>query len=138
MKTKILLILIIGFIGPFISCERNNDLINEPTIDGTWSLKNVSGGLIGINIEYNEGDVYWIFSKNEGTLVVENSIDSTGPKNIFSGLTSGTYNFKIQYESDLAVLYINDLKRGFLIIEEDSFTMNDGIAADGFITLFVK
>lgn len=85
----------------FSNCIESDDPTQEETLNGIWNLKNVHGGLQGINIDYSLGDVKWNFVTTNNTVVVENNIISTGPEDIFAGLDSGIYNYYIEQENDV-------------------------------------
>mgnify|MGYP004285581033 FL=1 len=108
------------------------------TLNGIWNLKNVSGGLAGINIDYNQGDVKWSFNLENNTLIVENNIITTGPEDIYAGLESGTYNIEITQSGEIQTLFINNTERGVLILLNDNLKIDDGLYADGFITEFER
>ena len=120
----------------FGACSTENDPGPTGVIDGAWSLKNVSGGFAGINIDYDHKSVVWTFNQQIGILQVENLIDSTGPEDIHAKLNSGTYDFSIKSENDADVLYINNSKMGKVIVLGTTFYLDDEIAADGFMMEF--
>ena len=101
-------------------------------------MKNVSGGLQGINIDYSLGEVKWTFNPSNSTLIVENIIDSTGPKDIYAGHNSGTYNYEIRQDGEINTLFIDDVKRGVIILIDSELKIDDGLAADGFIAEFER
>lgn len=131
------LYILIGF-GLLTSCKNDDVSTHEETISGIWNLKNVSGGLQGINIDYNEGEVQWNFNPSNKTLIVENNIITTGPEDIYAGLDSGTYNYEIQQDAETQTLFINDVQRGIIILLNDNLKIDDGLATDGFITEFER
>jgi len=139
MNTKVFTLLLFIGIGFFISCNGNDDSsTKEETISGIWNLKNVHGGLQGINIGYALGNVKWNFNLENNTLIVENNIVTTGPEDIYSGLDSGTYNFGIEQNGEIQTLFINDTKRGVIILVNNNLKIDDGLASDGFITEFER
>ncbi|TRX61860.1 hypothetical protein FNH22_03535 [Fulvivirga sp. M361] len=139
MKSTIFTLIIAFVIGLFTGCGQDDDPTTQAqTINGTWNLSNVSGGLTGINIDYNVGEVSWVFNENTKVLIIENNIESTGPEDIYAGLESGTYDYKIQHEDDHQVLYIDGAERGILKIEDNILKIDDGVAVDGFLTEFER
>jgi hypothetical protein len=128
----------------FASCDNEADPtqelviqeIQEQEIQETWNLKNVNGGMIGLNIDYNSGEVIWTFQESTNKLIIQNNIESTGPEDIYAGLDSGTYDYEILEENESQVLYIDGSLRGVLLITNSTLTIDDGIAADGYITSF--
>lgn len=138
MKSKILTLIVILSIVLFTNCSNDDDSNQTETINGIWNLKNVSGGLQGINIDYNEGDVKWDFNLENNTLVVENNILTTGPEDIYAGLDSGTYTIKIEKNGETETLFVEDTKRGVLILLNTNLKIDDNLAADGLITEFER
>jgi len=137
MKTKLLVWLIIG-VG-FLSACKNDDLSpKKASINGIWNLKNVSGGFVGVDIDYTEGQVIWNFNPTNTTLIVEKNIVTTGPESIYSGLDNGTYSYEIKTNGDTQTLYIDAIEHGLLMITDSTLSIDNGIASDGFITLYER
>ncbi|WP_439128528.1 hypothetical protein [Polaribacter sp.] len=134
-KLSLLMVLVITL---FASCNINDNSTQTETLNGNWNLKNVSGGLQGINIDYSEGEVEWNFNLENNTLTIENNIITTGPKDIYAGLDSGTYNIEIKQNGNTEILFINDTERRVIILLNSNLKIDDGIAADGFITEFQR
>lgn len=133
--SKLSLLIILGFVL-LTSCTSDDDSGKVETIDGVWNLKNAMGGLPGVDLDYNEGDVKWEFNLVDKTLTVENKILTNGPKNIYSGIDSGTYPIKIEKDGEKETLFVNDTKRGVLILLDTSLKIDDDFAADGFVRAF--
>lgn len=136
---KLSLILILNLIFS-ISCSNSDDDSNQTeTLNGIWHLKNVSGGLQGVNIDYRQDDVIWNFNVENSTLIVENNIMTTGPEDIYFGLDSGTYSIRVEKSEETETLFIDDTKRGVIILlNSNNLKIDDGLAADGFITEFER
>jgi hypothetical protein len=135
-KLSFLIILSLVFLT---SCSNDDDSNQTETLNGIWNLKNVSGGLQGINIDYSQGEVKWNFNLGNNTLIIENNIITTGPKDIYAGLDSGTYNIRIEQNGNTETLFINDTERGVIILLSTSnLKIDDGLAADGFVTEFER
>jgi hypothetical protein len=130
------LLFLLVFIPLVFACSDDESNQTE-TLNGIWNLKNVSGGLAGINIDYNQGDVKWSFNLENNTLIVENNIITTGPEDIYAGLESGTYNIEITQSGEIQTLFINNTERGVLILLNDNLKIDDRFA-DGFITEFER
>lgn len=120
----------------FTNCNKDDDSTQAEILNGVWNLNKVWGGLQGINIDYNEGEVKWEFNLNNNTLTVVNNIMTTGPEDIYAGLESGTYNIQIKQSGESEKLYIDNNERGVIMITENNLKIDDGLAADGFITEF--
>lgn len=142
MKTKTVFVLLCFIVGLITSCSTTTTSIDNQnnTINGSWHLKNVSGGLMGINIDYQPGDVKWTFDTTTNTLAVENTIITTGPEDLYAGLDTGTYTYEIQVEETTQTLYINNVARGSIQLENNysTLTIDDGVAADGMMTTFIR
>lgn len=134
-KLSLLMILSLVF---FTSCNNDDDSIQAETLNGIWNLKNVSGGLQGLDIDYSQGEVVWNFNLENNTLIIENNIITTGPEDIYAGLESGTYNIEIIQSGGTETLYIDNNERGVIILTENNLKIDDGLAADGFITEFKR
>lgn len=142
MKTQFLIFLIFSF-GLLTSCHKDmDDTIDkgteEVTINGTWHLKNVSGGFAGIDVNYNQGDVLWTFNQNDNTLIVENNIMTTSPESTYARLESGTYTFEIEQNEGPQILFIDGNNTGEINLSADTVTIDDESGADGFIMTFMR
>lgn len=139
MKTKIYTFLFFVSLVFCTACTKNDDMIvPSDSVLGTWNLKKVYGGLQGINIDYSQGDVIWTFDFQNSTLIVENNITTNGPEDIHAGLDTGTYDFNIQQNGQVISLFIEGIKKGDLYVEDDKLSIDDGLVADGFVTVFVR
>ncbi len=133
--TKWLFLLIIPILLMSSCKEENNDILS---IEGTWKLNNVSGGLAGINIDYNDGDVNWIFTPTTQKLEVQNNIETDGPEQIYSMFDTGIYDYNIVNENDLEQLYIDGVNVGTITYDENEMNIDQGIAVDGLLMNFIK
>ncbi len=123
----------------FTNCNSDADSDQTETLNGVWNLKNVRGGLQGINIDYSLGDVVWNFDLENTTLVVENTIVTTGPEDVYAGLDSGTYNIQIVQNNETEILFIDDVERGVIVLMNGTtLKIDDDLAADGFTTEFER
>ena len=131
MKARILTILIIIGIGFLTSCNNDDVDIPEKTINGTWNLRNVKGGLASINNDYQKGDIQWTFNPINNTLTVANNI---GNDKAFT-LHSGTYQFNIEQNVESQILFVsnNDYRMVILSMDQNLIItddMNDGFTAE--------
>jgi hypothetical protein len=111
---------------------------NEITLNGNWNMKNVSGGLMGLNLDYNPGEVIWNFNTSTNELLVTNNILTTGPKSIYARFQSGTYNYFTIANNSMEQLYVDSALIGVITIGPSTLNLDDGVAADGFMTVFEK
>lgn len=142
MKTQFLILLIFSF-SLLTSCHKDiDDTIDkgneEVTINGTWHLKNVSGGFAGIDVNYNQGDVLWTFNQDDNTLIVENNIMTTDPESTYARLESGTYTYEVEQNEGSQILLIDGNDTGEINLSADTLTIDDESGADGFIMTFVR
>ena len=134
MKSKILVLLVVGFCGAIASCN-NDDSIQATTINGTWNLKNISGGLAGINDDYNQGIIKWIFDSQALTLTVENN---NSKNTIYYGFESGIYSYSILESGGNSYLIVEDTEFGGYTLTENNLMIDQnktstGSGADGFV-----
>ena len=121
------------------ACKKSIDTpSNEITLKGNWNMKNVSGGIIGLNLDYNPGEVIWIFNITTNKLSVTNNIISTGPKSIYARYQTGTYDYYTTTLNSIEQLYVNNTLLGVMTIGINTLNLDDGVAADGFLTVFEK
>ncbi len=118
----------------FTSCNSNDEPIINEAIEGAWHLKDISGGLIGLNIDYNRSEVIWKFNSIKQTVSVENNISSNEGVN----LATGTYDYIIDEDENVQILYINNSKKGTLTFETNILKIDDNLAADGLATQFER
>lgn len=118
MKIKVLLVSLLACIAA--SCSNDDDAQN---ISGTWKLTNAAV-TDGVNLQYSDGQVEWKFNEHSHTLTVTNNILTTGPENIYSGLPTGNYNYSIQSQNGMNVLYVSGNEQGALAATNDNLVIN--------------
>jgi hypothetical protein len=142
MKTRFLSALFCLFIFSNCSINNNENPTNEVTLI-QWNLINVTGGLAGVNNDFEIGDIVWKFDNPQNGLVtvINNNTDDT----IEDALDSGQYQYLFIEQDDTLFIAIEDNEYGGITISEDelSFTINQnettsGSGADGFIYEFEK
>jgi hypothetical protein len=123
-----------------MGCSTDNTHENSDVPSGTWNLINVSGGLAGIDNDFEKGKIVWNFNVKDSTLVVANN---DGSNSIYNGLATGTYTYSIHEGKDEFYLLINDkevggitLAKSQLVIDQNSTT--NGSGADGFVMVLVR
>lgn len=136
MKFKFLASVI--FIVVLTSCSISSDNNNTQVVRTEWHLKNVSGGIEGVNDDFNYNIVVWTFDETLNTLTVSNNNTDTSKED---GLDSGTYTYSLIEEGSNTFLVVDDheigsltLSTNELIIDENSTSNGNG--ADGFIYTF--
>lgn len=110
-----------------------------------WHLTNVSGGVAGVDIDFEMETVIWVFSVDfvgSGTLQVENNnTDNT----LEDGLDTGVYSVSIPVYDGQSILFINgDEYAGVQTPTEEDLIINENInsngstGSDGFIYTFKR
>lgn len=134
-----LLILLISFFA-LTNCSINNDNTQPKVTEVYWSLTNTTGGLAGVNDNFDKGEIKWVFNELTETLIVENdNTDDTKQDGLDSGnyaysvLEVGLNSFLIIESEEVGRLTISISK---LIIDENQTSQGD--LNDGFIYTFTK
>ncbi|PKQ45114.1 hypothetical protein [Confluentibacter flavum] len=127
------------------NCSLGDVDNSEPqVIRVLWHLKNVSGGVAGVDNDFNSGVIVWEFKDATSTLTVSNNNSNAA---IEDGLNSGTYTYSIDDNSTGNDDYISIGPNEFgsiaitsngnqLIIDQNK--TSTGPAADGYIYTFDK
>lgn len=136
MKVKFIFLLV--FLAWCASCSDTDDTIPQDPLEGVWHLKNVYGGIQGIDLDYEVGDVVWNFAMDQSTLRVETTFLTTGPKSIYKGLDSGRYTLGFEKQDTTRTILIEGIKYRVLEIDQTDLVLDDGLAADGFVRRFVR
>lgn len=118
----------------FTSCSVDNattEALPHP-ISGVWNLKNVSGTIAGVNIDYTLGQVQWDFSTTSNSLDITKNIATTGPEDVYGGRETGTYTYEIQLNDASQVLYIDGIEIGVIAFGNNVLEISTGPdVADG-------
>lgn len=118
----------------FLSCNNDDDPDNNSaTISGTWSLINVSGGLAGVDEDFDKGLIVWTFNENTSTLTIENN--STGT---FTGYPSGNYNYSLETNNDVENITIDNFEMVISSLTENEMIIDEGSILDGFFYKFSR
>jgi hypothetical protein len=135
------LALCLGLALSFItsSCSNDNSYSNgELQMNSSWVLKNTSGGIAGINDNFNNGDVIWDFNRTNQTLKVTKKVNTTG-----SGIPAGTYSYSLKQEGKISLIEIKQADVVYTTLTYEFLNQNgvvfqDEALADGFQYTFVK
>ncbi|WP_111308227.1 hypothetical protein [Confluentibacter sediminis] len=107
-----------------------------------WHLKNVSGGVSGVDNDFPANKIVWEFRDATSTLTVSNTNTDTS---IEDGLDSGTYSYTIVEVGSDAYIKINSNEVGKITITNSGNTLtinqnlkSSGSATDGYIYTFNK
>ena len=113
-------ILLYLFIGVFlINCSDNDDKDNEGILHGSWSVTNISGGFVGMNQDFQSGEIIWTFDSSNATLQVANN--NFNADVIYDGLDTGTYSYSILQKGEDKFLRIDGNEFGGIIFLDDDF-----------------
>jgi len=134
---RLSLLMILGLVV-FTNCNNDDDSNQEETLNGIWNVKNISGGISGIDDDYDNGIITWTF--NNQVLTIENN-ESQG--NIYSGFESGTYNYSTNEVNGINYITINNAEYGGYTLSINNLTINQnetssGSGADFFILQFER
>ena len=120
-----------------MSCSLNND--NNPQVIRTeWHLKNVSGGIEGIDYDFDFNVVIWEFNETLATVLIENNNTNDA---IEDGPDSGTYPYEIVDGTDFTFISIDNNELGDLNILENELIIDgnltsSGMGTDGYVYTF--
>lgn len=88
-------LLLILLLGSFTACKKEVNRTSKSstpksTIDGTWNLVRIHGGIMGANETHSTGEIEWTFDTQNSTVTVNNTVGNS----TYYYLPSGTYNFQ--------------------------------------------
>ncbi|WP_299253547.1 hypothetical protein [uncultured Aquimarina sp.] len=129
---KRLCILLLSIV--LFSCSNDDDNNAQPTLQGTWNLVNISGGITGLDEDIAKGIVVWDFNETTGMVTIVNSSTTTSANTL---LVSGTYTYSVSAPADADILIVNEVNYGRLNLENTVFTVTES-AIDGFIFRFER
>ena len=137
MKSKMLISMLFCGLLFFISCDNDDNEPDVETINGVWNLTNVRRGFVGVDIDYAKEEVRWTFNMDNGTLIVENNVITTGPEDIYAGFDTGEYNISIEENEGLQTLFVNDINRGVITFLDENLQIDERVS-DGFLFEFER
>ena len=111
------IIVIITLFFAVVSCTTANEpveiksLVVENSISGKWHLQNLSGGIAGVNLNFNPNDFVLEFNEINRTVTVTNSL-----QNNVTTLNSGTYSYLLQNNLGTNFLIVNGTNIGRLTL----------------------
>ncbi|RED46498.1 hypothetical protein DFQ10_101269 [Winogradskyella eximia] len=121
-----------------LSCNSDDDTQqnSDPTLDGSWSLVNVTGGLAGIDDDFETGLIIWDFNQDNLELTVTNN---NTVNVIYDGFPTGTYDYEIFTETngEMSVV-INTVSYRVTTLASSQLVIDEGIVADGFLLTFIR
>ncbi len=131
MKKQILLIPLC-FLLSF--CQSEDEQQVDPVkVKGTWYLKEISAGLMGI-IPYKAGAVEFVFDDKKKSLTIKSKLKDTEEKDMYIRLgvkKKENYTYKITKVLDKYVLLIDGKSNGILEIKGEELSIDQGAYMDG-------
>ncbi len=117
-----------------ISCNSDEES-NTADSSSSWTLVNLSGGLMGVNQNYEEGEVVWVFDASTQTLDIQHNYTPTEDEIIpFPVEDSYAYEF-IEQEGQI-YLVVEQWNLGIISQSAGQITLDNNVAADGFAYIF--
>ncbi len=121
------------------NCTDNDDGAKKDILTGTWNVKNISGGFVGIDDDYESGVIVWTFNANNATLSVENNNEADV---IYDGLPTGSYSYAILTVEGEQFLEIDGQEQFGIVLSSGQVLLDEnkkstGTGADGFQILLV-
>lgn len=139
MKRIVLILLTCFFVLNSCSIDDNNNSVES--FSSLWHLIEVTGGLAGINDQFELETVVWSFDESNLLLTVENNNTDETKQDI---LDSGTYDYSIITQDGQDYLVIDNIELGHIFFSaQDKLTIDEnetsnGPVADGFIYTFQR
>ncbi len=94
----------IGCFLLLMSCSEETS--SRATLNEVYTLRNVSGGFAGADVDYENGAVTWAFDADQHELVVTSLIINNGPQSAYLPLQSGTYQYTTSQSNGRTYLQI--------------------------------
>ncbi len=147
MKNPYLLSLLFLFLCTCSSTENSPSVpvtsgnnTPAPSLHGTWNLSNVSGGIAGINEDFEPGLVQWVFDVELSTLTVDNQ-ETEG--SMYTGIESGSYPYLLFKQNNANYLFVQEIEIGRVLIVEGELQINgndrsERSGADFYIFTFIR
>ena len=137
MKSK-LYILILALIT--FGCNSDDDAQQDTnaTLNGPWSLINVSGGFAGVDDDFEIGLITWDFDIGNLQLTVTNNNTEAV---IYDGLSSGDYDYQVlSTTGEVGYLVVHNfgINHEIVTVSSSELILDEGVAADGFLLTFSR
>ncbi|MBU3821433.1 hypothetical protein KO566_05125 [Flavobacteriaceae bacterium XHP0103] len=140
---KIILITLLSFFS-LTNCSLGNDTNEnqQEVVRVLWHLANVSGGINGVDNDFDINVVVWEFNEISKVLTVTNNNETPS---LEDGLDTGTYPYYITEtgNGNEAFISLNNNEFGEIIVTNNTLVIDQnetssGPAADGYIYTFSK
>ena len=139
MKSLVLFLGLAATIA-FTACKKTDCecVEQQSNLAGKWHMDSVYGGLMGLQLSYKTGEVIWDFDATNQSVDVTNNIVTTGPESIYARFGTGVYGYYTQTVNGQLVLFVDSTELGIYTVTSSKLMIDDGLAADGFVTEFVR
>ncbi|WP_417876116.1 hypothetical protein [Winogradskyella sediminis] len=120
-----------------LSCKSDDDADQNlnPTLIGSWSLVNVSGGFAGVDDDFNDGVILWNFTNNPSEITITNTNTT---EVVHSGYPSGTYSYEIETTPNDTIVVIENTDLRIISLTTNQLILDEGVVSDGFQYTFNK
>ncbi|MEN3324780.1 hypothetical protein VP395_13655 [Mariniflexile soesokkakense] len=135
-----ILITFLSFITLTNCSINNNDDGKQQVYKTYWHLTNVSGGIAGVDNDFDLDKIIWSFDNTTGKLTINNTnTDDT----IEDGFDSGVYNYTVTIVESDEFLVIESNEFGNVVATEtqliiDQNITTSGTGTDGFVYTFKR
>ncbi|MDO7171685.1 hypothetical protein [Mariniflexile sp. AS56] len=139
MKHSILIIFL-SFLTLTNCSTDNDDYYKEQVYRTYWHLINVSGGIAGVDNNFDLNKIVWTFDDETHTLTVSN----TNTTDVEDGFDTGEYTYSVTEDANKEqFLTIESNEFGHMTISETELIINqnmttNGSGADGFMYTFKR
>jgi len=113
------------------SCNSDDDSLNV-NLNGSWTMSNISGGFLGIDTNFEPGQIIWTFDAERQILIVDNSLEEDTTV-IISEFVSGNYEYYTTTEEETDFLYVENSKFGMYYINSNNLVIDQNTGSDGFL-----
>ena len=117
MKKIVLLLVIVST----LSCSID-DGTNTPPQSAKWSLVRITGGVAGVDINLDRGQITWIFDEFNSNIIVEENVAG-----VSYGLSEGTYSYSIQPIANADFIFVDEVEYGDIIIGQNTLTIDENV-----------
>ncbi|OUR98155.1 hypothetical protein A9Q86_13940 [Flavobacteriales bacterium 33_180_T64] len=114
------------------SCNNDDDALqnNEPSLNGVWSLVNVSGGFAGVDDDFAVGVITWDFNQEDTQVTITNN---NTVNVVHDGFSTGVYDYEIMIVEDVSTIVIENFDFVITTLTTSNLMLDEGVVADGFL-----
>jgi hypothetical protein len=119
MKKIVLYVFALVFTLSLLGCTVDNSGSNTTTRSAKWSLVRVTGGIAGIEVNLELGQITWIFDELNNNIIVEENVEG-----LSYGLPEGTYAYTIENINNAEFLFVDEVEYGDIEVGQNTFTID--------------